>query len=229
MELKESIKTLFPEEKAQRLISGFMKENKSEINFYVGELEHTVQGEPSIAQLPWIPRKVKNLQKNTEKLHNLASDFQAISQIANSHATSQALGIDLLLLQQTFRKKKREIEHVAKYIETVLKDMENAVDSLSVPGATYIKSLYKIGNKGIEPILGQDDKMEYPDRMLAFTAKYMESPMIYFLFTIPQGSNMAMVSQGFRLAPLCGAGYHEIWTDLDTIPKLADKREIWRS
>jgi hypothetical protein len=107
--------------------------------------------------------------------------------------------------------------------------MENVVGSIEYPETTYIKSLYKINEKSSRLIIKEQDRVVYPSRVLTFVGKLMVSPMHYFLISVSEADGTAFVSRGYRIAPLVGAGYHEIWVDIHSNPRMISSECVWRS
>ena len=91
-----------------------------------------------------------------------------------------------------------------------------------------LKTVYKIGDGETQTIVTPEMKTNYLDFVVNIE-DHTESPMIYFLYSIPaECDTMAMVAKGYLLDPQSGVGRHETWTDIDTVPVLVSKREVWR-
>lgn len=212
-----------------RLLSILINTDTIDTNLYIGTIDIVPDGEPNLDQLPWIPRKVENLKKLTGELHDTAVGLDRLAQLAKEVDESSQKSFPLTCLYREFRSADFIIQKQIDHLKMVLKDLDNGVYSIKYPKTTHIKNLYKIKEKSSKLIIKEQDRVEYPSRVLTFVGKLMESPMHYYLFSVSEADGTAFISRGYRVAPLVGAGYHEIWGDIHTNPHMVSSECVWRS
>lgn len=212
-----------------RLLSALINFDKLDTNLYVGTIEIAQDGESNFDQLPWIAHKVEKLQTLTSKLHDTAMGFNSITHLTKEIEESTQKSFPIGNLNRAFRDASSRVSNHLYDLHLLLKDMENAVKSIKYPSMYYVKNLYRIQEKSSSVIIEEKDKIEYPNRVLNFVHKLMESPMHYFLVCVSEADGTAFVSRGYKIASKVGAGYHEIWGDIHTNPRRISSSTAWQS
>ncbi len=97
---------------------------------------------------------------------------------------------------------------------------------LDYPKRHFFKNLYKIDENGSQLIIKEQDILEYIGRK---TKIGMGHPMHYYFISVSETDATAFVATGHQFAPLVGAGYHEIWGNINTKPKMISSQRVWCS
>ena len=225
----ETIYSLKLGEPANKLLKTIIKTDNVDTNLYLGMVEIIPDGEPNLDQLAWIPRKIENFQNLTEKLLQTANSFSTISEFAKKSEVQAPKAFYIKSLKNQFYDNSFNITKQIDGLKTVLKDMENAINSISYPQNYLIKTLYKINPRSSEVIIDENQRIAYGGKIIRFTAKYMKCPMHFIIYSLSDDCDMAFVSYGYHIAPKTGAIYHQVWENINENPMMISSECVWRS
>lgn len=212
-----------------KLIRAVLKTDTIDTNLYIGNMNIIPQGDNNFEQLPWIPKKIENIQNQAEMLHNESISLTSISEYANKEQIESSKGLAAVAMCNIFEEKDENINGLIENITIALKDLQNAVNSIKYPAELSINTLFKIDTNRFEQVVNETHKAKNPSVLLKHISPYFKSPAHYAIFSISDDESLAFVLYGYKIAPKIGTCYHQIWSNIKNEPLMISNECIWRS
>ncbi len=211
---------------ANRLISSIINTELADSTLYIGTINIAPQAEPSLDNLPWIPKNIDHLKVKVEELNSITSKFDEVSQLAKDVENSPDKGLSISLLKLQFNDLKNNFTKQADYLHSVLSGIYKSVNELEYPQLYTINSLHRINEQGSSQLIKTSEGVEFNSNKLL--KEYLtDRPMRYLLFNISKDS--AFVAQGYKTDSKLGAAYEQIWQNVNSEPEIKTSSCLWRS
>lgn len=217
-----------------RLLSAILSSEPENNIYYIGEWGVELVGEPNLKQLPWIPKKVDNLQQQVDLLNQMAEGFNPIAEIvstASDASTPKGTIEELNHLIVTLSHEQRVMAEQLDKLRVILKDMDNAINSLVYPTQSYLYTLYRVDTQGVEQLITPEDKEELNGLLLSVlcTSPSPNRQARAYLYNIDKETNTAEVLNYYGGMPRgIEATSTTIWQNINTSPTQIGTNRMWR-